>query len=75
LGGIARRILAAERRDACWQLTELVQEAYLRLLDWRGVHWLNRAHFFSTAVGMMWLYRELSNGPGGAPPVTARHDA
>ena len=50
---IARRILADERRDGRWQPTELVQEAYLRLLDWRSVHWQNRAHFFATAAGMM----------------------
>jgi RNA polymerase sigma factor (TIGR02999 family) len=50
---IARRILADERRDRRWQPTELVQESYLRLLDWRSVHWHNRAHFFATAARMM----------------------
>jgi RNA polymerase sigma-70 factor, ECF subfamily len=50
---IARRILAAERRDGRWQPTDLIQESYLRLLDWRGVHWQNRAHFFATAARMM----------------------
>jgi RNA polymerase sigma factor (TIGR02999 family) len=53
LRNIARRILADERRTRRWQPTELVQESYLRLLDWRSVHWQNRAHFFSTAAGMM----------------------
>ena len=52
LRGMARRIAAGERRKD-WRPTELVQEAYLRLLDWRGVHWENRAHFFATAAGMM----------------------
>ena len=52
LRGMARRIAAGERRGD-WRPTELVQEAYLRLLDWRGVHWENRAHFFATAAGMM----------------------
>ena len=50
---IARRLLAGERRDGRWRPTELVQESYLRLLDWRAVHWQNRAHFFATAAGMM----------------------
>jgi RNA polymerase sigma factor (TIGR02999 family) len=50
---IARRLLADERRDRRWQPTELVQESYLRLLDWRGVHWQNRAHFFATVARMM----------------------
>jgi RNA polymerase sigma factor (TIGR02999 family) len=50
---MARRILADERRDGRWRPTELVQESYLRLLDWRAVRWQNRAHFFSTVAGMM----------------------
>jgi RNA polymerase sigma factor (TIGR02999 family) len=50
---IARRLLADEARDGRWRPTELVQESYLRLLDWRGVHWQNRAHFFATAARMM----------------------
>jgi RNA polymerase sigma factor (TIGR02999 family) len=50
---IARRLLANERRDGGWQPTELVHESYLRLLDWRAVHWQNRAHFFATAAQMM----------------------
>jgi RNA polymerase sigma-70 factor, ECF subfamily len=49
---MARRLLAGERRAIC-QPTELVQESYLRLLDWRSVHWQNRAHFFSTVARMM----------------------
>jgi RNA polymerase sigma-70 factor, ECF subfamily len=50
---IARRMLASESRDGRWQPTELLQETYLRLLDWRAVHWQNRLHFFATAAGMM----------------------
>jgi RNA polymerase sigma factor (TIGR02999 family) len=50
---IARRMLANESRDGRWQPTELLQETYLRLLDWRAVHWQNRLHFFATAARMM----------------------
>jgi RNA polymerase sigma-70 factor, ECF subfamily len=50
---LARRILADERRDGRWRPTELVNESYLRLLDWSGVQWQNRAHFFATAARMM----------------------
>jgi RNA polymerase sigma factor (TIGR02999 family) len=50
---MARRILTDERRDGRWQPTELVQESYLRLLDWRAVRWQNRAHFFATTARMM----------------------
>ena len=53
LRAIARRILADERRDERWRPTELVQESYLRLLDWQNVQWQNRAHFFATAARMM----------------------
>jgi RNA polymerase sigma factor (TIGR02999 family) len=53
LRDIARRILADERRDGRWRPTELVHESYLRLLDWRGVQWQNRAHFFATVARMM----------------------
>ena len=50
---IARRLLAHEQRDGEWRPTELVDEAYLRLLEWHGVDWKNRAHFFGTVAGMM----------------------
>ncbi|MGE3509649.1 MAG: ECF-type sigma factor [Vicinamibacterales bacterium] len=54
LRGLARGILARERPANGWQATELVHEAYLRLLGWRkGVRWQNRAHFFSTTAAMM----------------------
>jgi RNA polymerase sigma factor (TIGR02999 family) len=50
---MARRMLGEERRADGWQPTDLVHEAYLRLLDWRVVRWQNRAHFFSTTSRMM----------------------
>jgi RNA polymerase sigma factor (TIGR02999 family) len=53
LRGIARRMLSGERRADGWQPTDLVQESYVRLLDWRVVRWQNRAHFFATTATMM----------------------
>ena len=50
---MARRILGGERDGNLWRPTELVQESYLRLLDWRAVRWQNRAHFFATVSRMM----------------------
>ena len=50
---MARRLLAHERQAEGWQPTDLVHEAYLRLLDWRVVRWQNRAHFYSTTGRMM----------------------
>lgn len=53
LRDLARRILAEEHHNRGWRATELIQECYLRLLDWRAVKWQNRAHFFATTAGMM----------------------
>ena len=53
LRGVARRMLSRERQADGWQPTDLVQESYVRLLDWRVVRWQNRAHFFATAARMM----------------------
>jgi len=51
---LARGILAREQAANGWQTTELVHEAYLRLLGWeKTVRWQNRAHFFSTTAAMM----------------------
>ena len=50
---MARRLLVKERADVGWQPTDLLQEAYVRLLDWRIVRWQNRAHFFATTARMM----------------------
>jgi RNA polymerase sigma factor (TIGR02999 family) len=53
LRDMARQLLARERLADDWQPTDLVHELYLRLLDWRVIHWQNRAHFFSTTARMM----------------------
>jgi RNA polymerase sigma factor (TIGR02999 family) len=50
---MARRMLSGERLAMGWQPTDLVQESYVRLLDWKAVHWQNRAHFFATTARMM----------------------
>jgi RNA polymerase sigma-70 factor (ECF subfamily) len=50
---MARRLLAGERDAQSWQSTDLVQESYVRLLNWRTVQWANRAHFFVTVARMM----------------------
>jgi RNA polymerase sigma-70 factor (ECF subfamily) len=53
LRAMARRLLAGERHARGWQPTDLLQESYVRLLDWRAVHWQSRAQFFATTAGMM----------------------
>jgi RNA polymerase sigma factor (TIGR02999 family) len=50
---IAARQLRRERADHTLQPTELVHEAYLKLVDQRRVDWLNRAHFYGVASQVM----------------------
>ena len=50
---IARHYLQGEQPGHLLQTTALVNEAWLRLIDWRQVSWQNRAHFFSVAAQLM----------------------
>jgi RNA polymerase sigma factor (TIGR02999 family) len=50
---LASHYMAGERPGHVLQATALVNEAYLRLVDWRNVEWNNRAHFFGVAAQMM----------------------
>ena len=50
---IARRHMAAERPGHILQTTALVNEAYLRLINWKDIGWQSRAHFFGLAARVM----------------------
>lgn len=50
---LAKLYLSQERPGHTLQTTALVNEAYLRLIDWKNVHWQNRAHFFGVSAGLM----------------------
>lgn len=50
---LAVRQMAGERPGHVLQPTALVNEAYLRLVNWKDVQWQNRAHFFGTAAQVM----------------------
>ena len=50
---LAARQMAGERPGHLLQPTALVNEAYLRLVNWKDVEWQNRAHFFGTAAQIM----------------------
>jgi RNA polymerase sigma-70 factor, ECF subfamily len=50
---VARRYMGGERAGHVLQPTALVNEAYMRLIDWKNVEWKNRAHFFSVAAQLM----------------------
>ncbi len=50
---LARRHMAGERPGHTLQTTALVNEAYLRLVNWKEIRWQNRAHFFAVSAQMM----------------------
>ncbi len=50
---LARHYMARERPDHPLQPTALVHEAYLRLADFRDLHWKNRIHFYAISAQVM----------------------
>ncbi len=50
---LAHQHMNRERPGHTLQTSALVNEAFLRLVDQREVHWQNRAHFFGIAAQMM----------------------
>src|SRR6267143_910079 len=50
---LAHHYMSSERPGHTLQTTALVNEAYLRLVDRKNVHWQNRAHFFAIAAQSM----------------------
>jgi len=52
---LARYYMRRENAGHTLQTTALVNEAYLKLVDWRNenVQWQNRAHFFRVSAQMM----------------------
>src|ERR1700676_3655410 len=50
---LARRYMKHERPGHSLQATALVNEAYMRLVDYRRMQWQNRAHFFAVSAQLM----------------------
>ena len=50
---LARQYMKRERPGHSLQATALVNEAYMRLVDYKGMHWQNRAHFFAVSAQLM----------------------
>lgn len=50
---VARRCMAGQRPDHSLQTTELVNEAYLRLVNCGEMNWQHRAHFFAMSARLM----------------------
>src|ERR1017187_778284 len=50
---LARRYMRRERPGHSLQTTALVNEAYMRLLDYKRIGWQDRAHFFAISAQLM----------------------
>ena len=50
---LAHHYMGRERHGHTLQTSALVNEAYLRLIDWKEVRWQNRAHFFAVSAQLM----------------------
>jgi len=53
LRGLARGYMKRERRGHSLQTTALVNEAYMRLVDYKRMQWQDRAHFFAVSAQVM----------------------
>jgi len=50
---LAHHYMSRERPGHLLQTSALINEAYVRLIDWKTVRWQNRAHFFGVAAQLM----------------------
>ena len=50
---LAHHYMSGERAGHTLQTTALVNEAYIRLIDWKNVRWQSRAHFFGVSAQLM----------------------
>jgi RNA polymerase sigma factor (TIGR02999 family) len=50
---LARRYMRGERPGHSLQTSALVNEAYMRLVDYKGMQWQNRSHFFAVSAQLM----------------------
>jgi RNA polymerase sigma factor (TIGR02999 family) len=50
---LARRYMKGERPGHSLQTTALVNEAYMRLVNYKSMQWQNRAHFFAVSAQLM----------------------
>jgi RNA polymerase sigma factor (TIGR02999 family) len=50
---LAHQYMARERPGHTLQTSALVNEAYMRLIEWKNVRWQNRAHFFAVSAQLM----------------------
>lgn len=53
LSRLARRYMARQQRGHTLQATAVINEVYLRLMEWRNLRWQDRAHFFGVSAQLM----------------------
>jgi RNA polymerase sigma factor (TIGR02999 family) len=81
LRGIAHRQMRGERDDHTLRTTELVHEAYAKLVDQGAVDWQNRRHFFGVAARAMrqvlvdYARRRTREKRGGDAPIVSLEEA
>lgn len=78
---LAQRYMRRERQGHSLQTTALVNEAYMRLVDYKRMQWQDRAHFFAVSAQLMRRIlveharrRNLKRG-GGVPHVSLEETA
>jgi RNA polymerase sigma-70 factor (ECF subfamily) len=74
---LARRSMRRENPQHTLETGALINEAYLRLADWKNARWENRAHFYGVASQIMRRVlvdyarsRSFQKRGGGARPVS-----
>src|SRR4028119_434626 len=67
---LARHYMNRERAGRMLQTSALVNEAYVRLINWKEARFQNRAHFFGVSAQLM--RRILVDFPRRPPPARAR---
>jgi RNA polymerase sigma factor (TIGR02999 family) len=81
LNRIAKRCMAGERAGHSLQATELVNQAYVRLVDVQHVSWQDRAHFLAMSARVMrrilvdWARAKRYQKRGGGALKVTLHDA
>src|SRR4026209_2487648 len=50
---LAHHYMGKERAGHTLQTSALVNEAYIRSIDWKNARWQNRAHFFGVSAQLM----------------------
>jgi RNA polymerase sigma factor (TIGR02999 family) len=50
---LAHHYMRSERSGHLLQTTALINETYLRLIDWKDIQWKNRAHFIGICAQLM----------------------